>query len=202
MNESPIKFYMSGPYKNRVNVHAAARLIEKHTGWQCTSRWMAHHDDRRAHCEVAKEDIEDLKAAEVFVMCNSHLSSGGANVEFGIALELGFPIYIYGAAKNNVFMSLPQVHYCAAFGQLIEKMNRDFEARREAQSAMELAKKRDASHVTKTCEERLQELIGIQNRLRLWLAHPIDTYSYSRVEDCIDILQEIQEIHEEQKEIK
>lgn len=104
------------------------------TGYRVTSRWLdaesstpatalAHEDDAPARlAAIARQDIEDIQAADVVVVFNPretcNVGRGGRHVETGYALALGKKVVIVGV-RANVFHWMPHVTVVDDWGELM-----------------------------------------------------------------------------------
>lgn len=114
---STIKVYLAADYNLKDELYILALILEA-AGLEVTSRWIRAKNEpitwlsqeRRRECSVM--DLEDIRAADVFVIVNpaafAEKGTGGRHVELGYALGIGKPVIVSGA-RTNVFHSLPQV---------------------------------------------------------------------------------------------
>lgn len=125
-------FQIETPSVNALRVYLAARFSLKPTiklrslelrssGIHCTSRWLDETADPGSDLgdvskeyieQVAKQDIDDIDAAEYFVLFSENPLSawkrGGRHVEFGYAYAQEKKIVVCGP-QENVFHYLPGV---------------------------------------------------------------------------------------------
>ena len=114
-----IGVYLAADYSLKDELYILALILEA-ADLEVTSRWIRAKNEpiaglsqeRRRECaEIA---LEDIRAADVFVLVNpgEHANSGtgGRHVELGYALGLGKPVVVSGD-RTNVFHSLPQVRH-------------------------------------------------------------------------------------------
>ena len=116
---STIKVYLAADYSLKDELYLEALILEA-ADLEVTSRWIRAKNEpiawlsqeRRREC--AEIDLEDIRAADVFVLVNlgEHANSGtgGRHVELGYALGIGKPVVVSGE-RTNVFHSIPQVRH-------------------------------------------------------------------------------------------
>jgi nucleoside 2-deoxyribosyltransferase len=124
--------YLASRYSRRDELCGYRSQLQA-LGYEVTSRWLngLHHmpdhcPDDYQHAEnqrFAREDLEDLKAADV-VICFTEPSRlgpgrGGRHVEFGIALALRKTVIAVGH-RENVFHFLPEVIFYETWQEVIE----------------------------------------------------------------------------------
>ncbi len=108
-----MKVYIAAPWVRREEAKAFGKRLLKE-GHDVTSRWFYHEGPldnsvgRGVSPEVckqqAREDIEDVRRADVLVVLNLEKSEGKA-VETGIALTCGIPVISVGQ-RSNIFQAL------------------------------------------------------------------------------------------------
>lgn len=113
-----LKIYVAAPFVHRTDAAAAKAKFEA-AGFEVTSRWITE-DLGLTNDDVGKpefdailqrtaiQDVEDVIAADVFVLLNLAKSEGKAT-EFGFAYGLGISTIIVGQRAGNVFYLLPNV---------------------------------------------------------------------------------------------
>ncbi len=116
---STIKVYLAADYRLKDELYILALILEA-AGLEVTSRWIHAKEEpitglsleRRRECSVI--DLEDIRAADVFVLVNpeefAKSGTGGRHVELGYALGIGKPVVVFGE-RTNVFHSIPQVRH-------------------------------------------------------------------------------------------
>jgi hypothetical protein len=125
-----MKIYLASNYEEQGTMRAWRSFLQE-AGHQVTSSWFdqpekmdeAMPSTRERSIACAERDIQDIKAANVFVLHNArrmhcsyramdmsfHQGRGGRHTEFGIALTLGKPCILVGE-RENVFHHLAAVH--------------------------------------------------------------------------------------------
>jgi hypothetical protein len=104
-----MKVYIAAPWKRKAEARVAADRL-RDAGYTITSRWIDVHGDTTdpEQLEIeAGNDLEDIEAADYFVLLNLEPSEGKA-VETGIALIEDIPIIGVGK-PSNVFHYLPEI---------------------------------------------------------------------------------------------
>ena len=117
------RFYLAGSYSARQQLGATSRTIETATGWECTSRWLdgSHDAGKRHPVNAAREDVEDLLAADIMVLSMQFNSSqGGMWVELGIALSHEMHVVVLKPKAGSVtpFLRLDGIKYVDTLGEL------------------------------------------------------------------------------------
>jgi hypothetical protein len=113
-----------------------ARLLKlelERQGHECTSRWIAsdrkfgssdYSDDERR--QMAMMDEEDVRRATggliLLAEMPGHFVPGGKHVEAGIALAVGYPVYVVGR-RENVFHWHPSVSVFESIEELFVHLN-------------------------------------------------------------------------------
>lgn len=125
--------YLSAQFEDRaVLLDARERLVAE--GYHVTSRWLdapsstpatalaAEEGAASRLAGIARQDFEDIDAAELIVVFNPAESCGtgrgGRHVETGYALARGKPVVIVGA-RGNVFHWLPEIALVADWQELV-----------------------------------------------------------------------------------
>ena len=118
------KIYLAARY-SRADEMCGVRDVLHEMGYIVTSRWIDCHNgmypdsftvdqlnEAPGCCAgVAKDDIEDLVAADTVISFSSgdgKDGKGGRHVEFGMAIVLGKRVILVGP-REHVFHTLPQV---------------------------------------------------------------------------------------------
>lgn len=123
--------YLAGRFNRRAELAQYASDLT-HVGITVTSRWLsgAHDkeltltedDGRRLARQYAREDLEDIRKADLLVAFTEDQSigytSGGRHCEYGIALERGIPIILVGPGVENVFGWLAK-HVVSDWGEAL-----------------------------------------------------------------------------------
>lgn len=104
ITERKRKFYLAGSYSARLNLLPVAQKIEEKTGWECTSRWLQGEHDKLPAVQCARDDRDDLLAADILVLDMTYDSSrGGMWVEVGMALLEGMHIVVYHKTERTPY---------------------------------------------------------------------------------------------------
>lgn len=127
-----LKVYLAARFSrfDELNVYKAglAKLdVEVTSRWlNGGHEWVGTDDDVipvERNAEFAQEDLDDVDEADVLICFTESARSGpargGRHVEFGWALAKQKPIIVVGH-RENVFYCLPQVQYCATWGEALE----------------------------------------------------------------------------------
>jgi nucleoside 2-deoxyribosyltransferase len=115
-----MNIYLAAPWKRKLDAQLAADALEA-AGHTITSRWLDYYGDTDDPEELAAEainDIEDIDAADVFVLLNLEPSEGKA-VETGLALAEGLQILGVGQ-PSNVFHHLPEIQWVSTLAEAID----------------------------------------------------------------------------------
>jgi len=94
---------------DKVSVNVTSRWLTGAHGWDGTPD---HEIPELVQSRFAREDLEDIKAADLVVCFTEHPgagpSQGGRHVEMGYALALGKRIAVVGPVEN-IFYAIPIV---------------------------------------------------------------------------------------------
>jgi len=108
-----MKVYVAGSYQFRVEI---AKMLEEVTkalpNFQSTSTWIEQGEEadefnKKGYQHFIDLDRQDIARADAFLLINDFQysrNSTGKWVEYGIALELGLPIVIWGTAQDSLFL--------------------------------------------------------------------------------------------------
>jgi len=113
-----MQVYLASKYHEHPRMREFRTILQEH-GIDVTSRWIeGEHeakegrDDHDLHAQFAREDLEDIDAADAVVMYQPKdihgQGRGGRHVEFGYAFARAIPIIIIGD-RENVFNYLEGV---------------------------------------------------------------------------------------------
>jgi len=125
--------YIAAPFIRQDEAREKARELES-IGFVVTSRWV--HEDVAAAAEAADAyqaeradiDIEDIDAAQYFVLLGEHDSrTGGKHFETGYAYATGKNVMIVGR-RENVFHHLPRLVFAQTWEQAKSHLGRVLEA--------------------------------------------------------------------------
>lgn len=106
IKERKRKFYLAGSYGARLNLLPVAKRIEDATGWECTSRWLHGDHDKLPEVQCARDDRDDIYAADVLVVDMTYDSTrGGMWVEVGLALAEGMHIVVYNKVGRGPYQT-------------------------------------------------------------------------------------------------
>src|ERR1700730_12773628 len=117
-----MRYHLAARYARRVELCGYRdRLLS--LGVTVTSRWLDSRKMPRWSFGIAREDCEDLMAADAVIIFteipNTVLATGGRHVEFGLALAQGKHVIIVGP-RENVF------HYLLPDSQIFATWNKAF----------------------------------------------------------------------------
>ena len=117
-----MRYHLAARYARRVELCGYRdRLLS--IGDTVTSRWLDYRKMPRWSCGIAREDCEDLMAADAVIIFteipNTVHVTGGRHVEFGLALAQGKHVIIVGP-RENVF------HYLLSDSQIFDTWNKAF----------------------------------------------------------------------------
>jgi hypothetical protein len=110
-----MRLYVAAPFVERAEAKRIKAALQA-AGHKVTSRWIDDHpgtsnaewiDDAAKGRQEAKEDIQDIQAAQGFVLLNNYEHSTGRAIETGYALSEGMPIYILGRPTSGFHHLLP-----------------------------------------------------------------------------------------------
>lgn len=124
-------FYLAGDYARRDELETFASVIEREFDMSTTARWLRDQpkfkdnglggelegEDAANAAVVAKEDLQDVFAAELFVQFTTgEKARGGRHVELGFALAAkeSWPsrqVIVVGP-REHAFHYAPGVHHC------------------------------------------------------------------------------------------
>lgn len=99
-----MKAYLAATFDRRDEIEQRAQQLRELTQdpWEVVSSW--HNDDSHVTGSPIKNaliDLRDLRAADTLIFFSGSVSNRGArHVEFGIALEMGIPIFVFGESEN------------------------------------------------------------------------------------------------------
>lgn len=107
----PLTIYVSAKWEDRDRARDLMQTLAK-AGHYIAYDWTTVTDATPAQ---AQRDLDGVRKADVFVMLvDIPQAWAGAWVEFGIALERGIPILLYGDHGDNcIFTLLPTVKRCS-----------------------------------------------------------------------------------------
>lgn len=125
--------YLAARYSRIAELNRYAAILREF-GYTITSRWLegshqisddglSAEADRETRERFAKEDLHDLKRADLVISFTepprSSNSRGGRHVEFGFALGTGKQLIVIGP-RENVFHCLPECHIFKDFDEMME----------------------------------------------------------------------------------
>jgi nucleoside 2-deoxyribosyltransferase len=132
LTQAATPIYLAARYSRREEIAEFGRQIEP-LGYRVTSRWLlgnhqAENDELHAGAaaeQFAREDLEDLAAAEILVAFSetprTTMSRGGRHVEFGYALAAGHQIVLVGP-REHVFCCLGEVRHFVGAGAAFDHL--------------------------------------------------------------------------------
>ncbi len=117
-----MRYHLAARYARRVELCRYREQLLS-IGDTVTSRWLDFRKMPSWSCGIAREDCEDLMAADAVIIFteipNTVLATGGRHVEFGLALAQGKRVIIVGP-RENVF------HYLLPDSQIFATWNKAF----------------------------------------------------------------------------
>ena len=132
---------------NRGTVPLLSRAELLSIGDTVTSRWLDFRKMRSWSFGIARQDCEDLIAADAVVtfteIPNTILATGGRHVEFGLALAQGKRVIIVGP-RENVF------HYLLPGSQIFATWNKAFATIRRQHTLCQQTLQRQTKPVAKS----------------------------------------------------
>jgi nucleoside 2-deoxyribosyltransferase len=109
-----MKIYVAGSNQDEANAVAAILISEGHV---ITARWLLKPFNRTEthtvpeRMQIAKEDVEDVLAADCLIMLSSSRRvSGGKFVELGVALGANKLVCLIGE-RENMLMWHPSIQH-------------------------------------------------------------------------------------------
>ncbi|SRR6266404_871925 len=108
-----MQIYLAARYRRMVELRSYHDDLEN-MGHVVTSRWITGAHDALDASSAAREDRDDLLAADCVISFTeepeSHYGRGGRHVEFGMAMATGKRVLVVGY-RENVFHHLPEVQF-------------------------------------------------------------------------------------------
>lgn len=117
-----MKVYVAAPWVKRPEARVVADRLVAH-GHTVVSRWLHLHgdtDDPRVLAIEAQNDVDDVRRADVLVLCNLEKSEG-KSVETGIALASGLSVIVIGQ-RSNIFHYLPAVRVVESVDEALQAL--------------------------------------------------------------------------------
>jgi len=120
-----MKIYLAACFEQQAEVRTKANQLAN-LGIECVSRWRFEEgNNTMGNAECARMDLEDIRAADMFVVLTDQTSpSGGKHVETGYAIALGKPVMIVGR-KENVFHNLPQIMQMETWADALSRLEEE-----------------------------------------------------------------------------
>ena len=123
-----MKIYLATRYRRIDEMNRRAEDLRK-LGHLVTSRWLdGHHEapmplDDPSWPEIAQEDVDDVRAADVVVSFTQSQRGGGGgrHVEFGLGLGLGKRLVLVGP-REHLFHTLPSVEVYRTWSEALESL--------------------------------------------------------------------------------
>lgn len=129
-----MKIYLAGRYSRRLELLKYSEELNE-IGYEVTSRWIRgdHETDDdmlsfEEGCRFAKEDLEDIAAADVLIAFTENpeddvkgSSRGGRHVELGYALAAGKRVIVVGHWEN-VFCHLSSIVFYSDYQDLLRDL--------------------------------------------------------------------------------
>lgn len=125
-----MKIYLAARYLRRDELREYRRKL-KELGHEVTSRWLDERKDAAStvhdvteaeHIKIALRDLEDVAAADMFVVFNNEKGMkkrGGHHVEMGYAMAKGKKLVVL-EEKENTFCYLPEIKFFKNFEEFAE----------------------------------------------------------------------------------
>lgn len=108
--------YIAAKFEMRPVLVAITPLIAA-TCHEILSSWLFRRGSAEA-VQEAREDLEDLAAATLFILDTSFPGGSGCEVELGFALARGIPVWIVGP-QRNIFHHLPTIRFFASWQEVL-----------------------------------------------------------------------------------
>jgi len=108
-----MKVYVAGSYQFRVEIaKVIEQIVKAIPTFESTSTWVTQGEEatelnEKGYQHFIDLDRQDIARADAFLLINDYQhskNSTGKWVEYGIALELGIPIVIWGTAQDSLFL--------------------------------------------------------------------------------------------------
>ena len=124
-----LAIYLAGSFRNQALYRHYAATLSAH-GFRVTSRWLyedavndpaakAAQRDPKAGVSFARADLEDIRAANVFICFTGAPSmTGGFHTEFGYALSINLALVVVGPVLN-IFQALPAIQVFPEWGPAV-----------------------------------------------------------------------------------
>jgi len=116
--------FVAASWADREVAKQISEELEKDGLFNVTTRWWNHTGQNNA-C-YAREDIDSVKAADIFVMYNTEKRTTGKIAELGMALLRGIPIFIFGEKIDSIYGSIVFQHAETTPSGIYEKLVKIF----------------------------------------------------------------------------
>jgi hypothetical protein len=97
-----MRVYLSAPISRKAAMKRMKKILEE-AGHEVTSSWVTATDteEQRPLFEIALKDYQDLLEAEVCIVdVTAPSTTGGRDVEYGIAIGAGIPVILIGDVES------------------------------------------------------------------------------------------------------
>lgn len=121
-----MKLYIAAPWVRQSETRDRAEQL-KSLGIEVTSRWLTEDPEAEQTPTYQQEraliDLEDIRAADYFVLLAEHDSrTGGKHFETGYAYAIGKRVLVVGR-HENVFHHLPEIVYVSSWDNAMTKLH-------------------------------------------------------------------------------
>lgn len=121
-----MKYYLAAPFVERALALTVREFLAT-KGYTCTSRWLDTHlgesIDDAAKGREAREDLQDIQRAQLFILLNSFPCSNGRAIETGYALAEGMRVWVVGP-PSSIFHYLPAVTHFTTIKEIPDAVDR------------------------------------------------------------------------------
>lgn len=126
-----MRIYLAAPFQHRLLAEDVAREILEPAGHTITEKWWTHRDvEGFPHAPnvendeltlQAARDLDGVLTADVLIVLNTAPSTGGKEVETGIAITMCIPVIVVGR-RTNIFHYLPGVKFAGSVTEALEML--------------------------------------------------------------------------------
>jgi hypothetical protein len=122
-----MRYHLAARYARRLELRGYREQLLS-IGDSVTSRWLDFRKMPTWSCAIARDDCEDLMAADAVIIFteipNTILATGGRHVEFGLALAQGKRVIIVGPRENVFHYLLPNSQIFATWSKTFATIRR------------------------------------------------------------------------------
>jgi len=117
-----MKVYLAARFERRIELvaHRTALEIAGHT---VTASWLDACDTDECTAREAQIDFDEVRAADILIFFAEDPKTawprGSRCVEYGVALQMGKPIYVVGPRENVFHLLLPDTAFFNSIDDLI-----------------------------------------------------------------------------------